>query len=122
MNTKHIRSLDALNISGDIQMEWAREGKGHESKLDWLLEFPKKEIQCRERSQTFKDSRVKIAIASERRAKVNTAAALVKFVSRLSVDERQLIPVDFILFLYQKIIKPNKVVLDVINATAIFIS
>ena len=69
----HIRSLEALQITGaqygviltplilsrlpnDIRLEWARDGEGHESDLEWLLDFLKREIQRRERSQTFKDN------------------------------------------------------------------
>ena len=63
----HVRSLESLGISGekygffltpvilsrlpqDIRMEWAREGEGRESDLDFLLQFLKRELQRRERS------------------------------------------------------------------------
>ena len=36
-------------------MEWARDGAGKESNLEWLLEFLRKEIERRERSTTFKE-------------------------------------------------------------------
>ncbi len=68
----HVRSLESLEVNGDqygvvltplilsrlphdIRLEWAREGQGHESDLEWLLKFLEKEIQRRERSQSFKD-------------------------------------------------------------------
>ena len=63
----HVRSLEALGIDGstygvtltpvilsrlpsDVRMEWAREGKGKESDLEWLLEFLRTEIERRERA------------------------------------------------------------------------
>lgn len=66
----HVRSLDVLGISGkqygviltplilsrlpqDIRIQWARVGESHESDLEYLLEFLQKELECRERSQTF---------------------------------------------------------------------
>ena len=68
----HIRSLEALGVSGkqwevfltliihsrlpsEIRLEWARQGAGHESDLDWLLKFLQEEIETIERSETFKD-------------------------------------------------------------------
>ena len=68
----HIRSLEALGVSGDeyglfltpvilsrlpgdIRLEWSREGSGHESDLAWLMTFLTKEIERRERSDSFKD-------------------------------------------------------------------
>lgn len=65
-----IRSLESLGISGDtygviltplvlhrlpshIRLEWARNGEGRESDLEYLLSFLKSEIARRERSQTF---------------------------------------------------------------------
>ena len=71
----HVRSLENLDITGDkygvvltpiivsrlpevIRMEWARKSAGKEADLEFLLEFLKEEIQCRERSQTFKCSAV----------------------------------------------------------------
>ena len=67
----HIRSLESLGIRGseygvfltpvilsrlpqDIRMEWSRDGEGKESDLDWMLTFLTKEIERRERSETFK--------------------------------------------------------------------
>lgn len=67
----HVRSLEALDIDGNtygmfltplvlsrlpsgVRMEWAREGKGKEGDLEWLLEFLRKEIERRERADTFK--------------------------------------------------------------------
>ena len=66
----HVRSLEALGIDGstygvtltpvilsrlpsDVRMEWAREGRGKESDLEWLLDFLRKEIERRERADTF---------------------------------------------------------------------
>ncbi len=68
----HIRSLEALGVSGkqcetfltpiilsrlpnDIRLEWARKGAGRESDLEWLLTFLQDEIKNIERSETFKD-------------------------------------------------------------------
>ncbi|KAG1682986.1 hypothetical protein GQR58_010380 [Nymphon striatum] len=70
--TSRVRSLHSLDISSDqygiiltpvvlsclptdIRMEWARDGEGRESDLKYLLDFLNKEIQRRERSDTFKD-------------------------------------------------------------------
>jgi hypothetical protein len=36
-------------------MEWARSGTEHESDLDFLLKFLRKEIELRERSDSFKE-------------------------------------------------------------------
>ena len=68
----HVRSLEALGVNGDqygiiltplilsqlpqdVRLEWARDGEGHESDLNWLLKFLSAEIQRRERSDAFKD-------------------------------------------------------------------
>ena len=68
----HVRSLEALGISGDtygviltplvlsklpkeIRLEWARGGSGHESDLEWLLQFLKVETERRERSGVYGD-------------------------------------------------------------------
>ncbi|XP_068208316.1 uncharacterized protein [Palaemon carinicauda] len=68
----HVRSLEVLGVAGkqygvfmppvilsrlpsDIRLEWSREGSGHESDLSWLLKFLQREIERRERSDTFKD-------------------------------------------------------------------
>ena len=68
----HIRSLEALGVKGDqyglfltpvilsrlphdIRLEWSREGSGHESDLKWLLKFLQREIERRDRSESFKD-------------------------------------------------------------------
>ena len=40
----------------DVRLEWAREGEGRESDLDWLLTFLASEINRRERSQSFRDT------------------------------------------------------------------
>ena len=90
-----VRSLEALDITGqqygviltplilsrlplDIRMEWARTGEGHESDLNWLLDFLQHELQRRERSQTFEAASLDHtkAVAVERRGRVTTAAAL----------------------------------------------
>ena len=66
----HVRSLEALQISGkqygvmltplilsrlppDLRLEWAREGEHHEGDLSFLLDFLQREIERRERSLTF---------------------------------------------------------------------
>ena len=66
----HVRSLEAMGIDRDhygvvltpvvlarlpedIRMEWARDGDGHEADLEWLLQFLRKEIERRERSQVY---------------------------------------------------------------------
>ena len=66
----HVRSLETLDITGerygvvltpiivsrlpeDVRKDWAREGAGKESDLDFLLAFLKKEINSLERSQAF---------------------------------------------------------------------
>ena len=46
-----------LRLPQDIRFEWSRDGEGHESDLDFLLKFLSKEIQRRERSHVFKDSK-----------------------------------------------------------------
>ena len=85
----HVRSLEALGITGDkyglfltpvilsrlpqeLRMEWAREGEGKESDLQFLLAFLKKELQRRERSDVFKEvssaSDVDKSFVSEKRS------------------------------------------------------
>ena len=66
----HVRSLDALGISGEqygvvltplilsrltpeLRLEWARDGEQHESDLLFLLNFLQREIERRERSRAF---------------------------------------------------------------------
>ena len=70
----HIRSLEVLGVTSemneviltpliisslpqDIRFEWAREGEGKKGDLDWLMEFFNKELNRRERSQTFKSDK-----------------------------------------------------------------
>ena len=65
-----MRGLEALNITGqqygvvltplvlsrlppDLSLEWAREGELHESDLGFLQDFLQRELDRRERSQTF---------------------------------------------------------------------
>ena len=50
----HVRSLEALIDTQDVRLEWAREGEGRESDLDWLLTFLASESNRRERSQSFR--------------------------------------------------------------------
>ena len=67
----HIRSLETLGVTGkqcevfltpiilsclpsELRLEWARDGDGHESDLDFLLVFLDKEISRLERSEAFK--------------------------------------------------------------------
>ena len=69
----HIRCLENLGISGkeygvvltpivlsclphSIRLEWARESEDKESDLEWLLEFLEKEIENRERCDSFKEA------------------------------------------------------------------
>ena len=66
----HIRALEALEVKGDklgivltpmllssvpseLRLEWSREGEGKESDLQFLLDFLKREVVRRERSETF---------------------------------------------------------------------
>ena len=39
-----------------VRLEWALEGQGRESDLDWLLPFLASEINPRERYQSFRDT------------------------------------------------------------------
>ena len=60
----------------DVRLEWARNGAGHESDLEFLLSFLKLEIQCRERSQTFRELRSPVVAEEKRKPHAATAAAL----------------------------------------------
>ncbi|XP_066967891.1 uncharacterized protein [Macrobrachium rosenbergii] len=91
---RHVRSLEALGISGDqygvvltpvilsripldMRLEWSRESAGHESDLEWLLKFLQKEIQRHERSETFKELSMEKNVRQEaERKKVSSALAL----------------------------------------------
>ena len=85
----HIRSLAVFDISGeqygviltplilsrlpqDLRLEWAREGERHERDLSFLMDFLKKEIERRERSQTFTNTTTTTSIKDP----TPTAAAL----------------------------------------------
>ncbi|XP_068215832.1 uncharacterized protein [Palaemon carinicauda] len=92
----HICSLEALGITGkqcevfltpiilsrlpsELRLEWARDGDGHESDLDWLLTFLDKEISRLKRSEAFKgksSSEVKKIENKSSNDKVYSAAAL----------------------------------------------
>ena len=89
----HVRSLETYNITGDtygviltplilsrlppdLRLEWARNGAGHESDLEFLLSFLKLEIQRRERSQTFRELRSPVVAEEKRKPHAATAAAL----------------------------------------------
>ena len=91
----HTRSLENLGINSaqygviltplvlsrlpqDIRLEWSREAEGKESDLTFLLDFLKKEIVRRERSQVMKDSLSQPTgpPAEEKRNKLPTASAL----------------------------------------------
>ncbi|XP_064083097.1 uncharacterized protein LOC135199108 [Macrobrachium nipponense] len=92
----HIRSLEALGVTGkqcevfltpiilsrlpsELRLEWARDGDGHESDLDWLLTFLDKEISRLERSEAFKgksSSEEKKIESKSSKDKVYSAAAL----------------------------------------------
>ena len=89
----HIRSLENLKISGnqyheygviltplilsrlpsDLRLEWAREGEGHEGDLEFLMEFLRREVQRRERSEALIGEATSDASETMPRA---TAAAL----------------------------------------------
>ena len=91
----HIRSLEGLGIEGDtygifltpiilsrlphdMRMEWAREGEGRESDLEFLLESLTKEIRRLERSESFKEQGISPTSMEERGTpkKRSTASAL----------------------------------------------
>lgn len=91
----HVRSLEGLGINGDqygvvltpvilsrlpqdIRLEWSRESSGHEDDLDWLLSFLQREIERRERSETFKDVSTEKTVVRQdvERRKVSSASAL----------------------------------------------
>ena len=90
----NIRSLEAFGITGDqygviltplilsrlpqdIRLEWARDGEGRESDLEWLLKFLANETHRRERSQSFKDpaASVPASTCEERGRPVRKASA-----------------------------------------------
>ncbi|XP_076044913.1 uncharacterized protein LOC143027509 [Oratosquilla oratoria] len=92
---RHIRSLEALGISGkqygmvltpiivarlpqDIRLEWSRESAGREGDLDWLMKFLQTEIQRRERSEIFNDLSMEKSNTPQdvERRKVSSASAL----------------------------------------------
>ncbi|XP_066956237.1 uncharacterized protein [Macrobrachium rosenbergii] len=83
---RHVRSLEALGISGDqygvvltpvilsrllqdVRLEWSRQSAGHESDLEWLLKFLQKEIQHHERSETFKELSMEKNVLQEAKRK-----------------------------------------------------
>ncbi|XP_068235740.1 uncharacterized protein [Palaemon carinicauda] len=68
---KRTRSLDALGVTGnqcevlltpiivsrlpmELRLQWSRECSGHESDLEWLLEWLKREIEVLERSEMYR--------------------------------------------------------------------
>ena len=82
----HVRSLEALGVTGviltplilsrlpqDVRLEWAREGQGRESDLDWLLTFLASEINRRERSQSFRDTTTHDPVVTTCEEKVRSA-------------------------------------------------
>ena len=86
----HVRSLEALGVTGDqygviltplilsrlpqdVRLEWAREGEGRESDLDWLLTFLASEINRRERSQSFRDTTTHDPVVTTCEEKVRSA-------------------------------------------------
>ncbi|XP_066958135.1 uncharacterized protein [Macrobrachium rosenbergii] len=91
---RHVRSLEALCISGDqygvvltsiilsrllqdMKLEWSRESAGHESDLEWLVKFLQMEIQRHERSETFKELSMEKNVRQEaERKRVSSALAL----------------------------------------------
>jgi hypothetical protein len=95
----HVRSLEALDISGDkygvfltpvilsclpkdVRLEWARDGEGHEDDLDYLLTFLKGEIWRRESADCFKELRADERPVVEGAAVVPTIGALHASTSR----------------------------------------
>ena len=89
----HVRSLEELGVNGeqygiiltplilsqlpqDVKLEWARDGEGHESDLNWLLKFLSAEIQRRERSHAFKDPTPAVSTTEARMTRMSSAAAL----------------------------------------------
>ena len=86
----HVRSLEALGVTGNqygvilmplilsrlpqyVRLEWAREGEGRESDLEWLLTFLASEINRRERSQSFRDASTLDPVATTCEEKVRSA-------------------------------------------------
>lgn len=80
----HVRSLEALKVDGttygvvltpllvsrlptSIRLEWSRDAEGHESDLQWLLNFLKQEIERRERCDTFAEPEAKAKGNSEKK-------------------------------------------------------
>ena len=57
----------------DVRLEWAREGEGRDSDLDWLLTFLASEINQRERSQSFRDTTTHYPVATTCEEKVRSA-------------------------------------------------
>jgi len=89
---KHVRCLETLGVGGDqygvvltplilsklpesLRLEWARDGDGKESDLDYLLAFLLKEVQCRERSEAFTATNIK-RTSKEEKKRPPTASAL----------------------------------------------
>ena len=89
----HIRCLASLKVQGtqygvvlvplvlsrlpcELRLEWARLGEGKEADLEHLLTFFKKEIERRERSQTFNGESSEAKILTHTDTKLPTAAAL----------------------------------------------
>ena len=96
----HVRSLEALDITGnqygviltplilsrlphELRMEWAREGESHEADLDYLLTFLQKEIQRRERSNTYTKS-----TASEEKRSPSTSQGLTPTAAALQTSAK----------------------------------
>ena len=90
----HVRSLEVLGVTGEqygvvltpiilsrlpeeLRMEWSRDGEGKEGDLEFLLEFLRKEISRRERSQTFTKSLAPKTNNSEQKRSRPTVSALV---------------------------------------------
>ena len=62
----------------EIRLEWSKESFGHEGDLKFLLTFLQKEIQLRERSETFKEISMEKNVRREptERRRVGSASAL----------------------------------------------
>ena len=57
----------------DVRLEWAREGQGRESDLDWPLTFLASEINRRERSQSIRDTTTHDPVVTTCEEKVRSA-------------------------------------------------
>ena len=92
---KHVRSLQALDVSGDqygiflvpiilsklphvLRMEWHRDSADHESDLTALLAFYENEITCREMASVYEKEKTAPSASKPPKTRTSTAAALQK--------------------------------------------